>query len=154
MASPYTDPLLWEHAKREAVRRLGGRHSARAMQLAGVLYREAGGRYKGPPTRSQRALAKWTREDWTTASGEKACRQTRGGVRCDRYLPRAAWAMLSPAEIEATRLVKLRAKTQYVRNEPAAREAGKRARKARKNPRRDASEWLWPVLFVLPLIPP
>lgn len=154
MASPYTDPLLWEHAKREAVRRLGGRHSARAMQFAGRLYREAGGRYKGPPTRSQRALAKWTREDWTTASGEKACRQTRTGIRCDRYLPRASWSMLSPAEIEATRRVKLRAKTQYVRNEPAAREAGKRARRARKNPRDEWENWVLPTLFLLPLIPP
>ncbi len=36
-ASPYSDPTLWELAKREAVRRLDGRHSARAMQLAGRL---------------------------------------------------------------------------------------------------------------------
>lgn len=129
--SPYTDPLLWEHAKSEAVRRLGGRHSARAMQLAGRLYREAGGGYRGPRTKAQRALSRWTAEAWTTATGEKACRTTRQGVRCDRYLPRAAWAMLSPAEAAATRRTKLRASKQYVPNEPAARAAGKRARRSR-----------------------
>ena len=42
-----TDPALWEKCKREAVRRLHGRHSARAMQLAGRLYRERGGGYVG-----------------------------------------------------------------------------------------------------------
>lgn len=130
-AQERTDPLLWEHAKREAVRRLGGRHSARAMQLAGRLYREAGGGYRGPRTTAQRSLARWTTEAWTTATGEKACRTTRQGVRCDRYLPRAAWAMLSPAEAAATRRTKLRASKQYVPNEPAARAAGKRARRSR-----------------------
>lgn len=127
--SPYTDPLLWEHAKREAVRRLGGRHSARAMQLAGHLYREAGGGYRGPRTKAQRALSRWTAEAWTTVTGEKACRTTRGGTRCDRYLPRDAWALLSPAEVAATRRTKLRARQQFVPNEPAARAASKRTRR-------------------------
>jgi hypothetical protein len=72
---PYADPELWQRAKEAALRRLGGRHSARAMQVAGALYRAAGGRYRGPPTAAQRSLAKWTREDWTTATGEHACRQ-------------------------------------------------------------------------------
>ena len=80
---------------------------------------------------AQRALARWTTEAWTTATGEKACRTTRQGARCDRYLPRAAWAMLSPAEAAATRRTKLRASTQYVPNEHAARAAGKRARRTR-----------------------
>jgi hypothetical protein len=119
-----TDPLLWEMAKREAVRRLEGRHSARAMQLAGHLYREAGGRYTGPQTGAQCSLARWTRERWTTATGAKACR----GSRCDRYLPADAWSLLSPAEIAATRLVKQRARRQYVGNTAAAREASRIAR--------------------------
>lgn len=126
--SPYSDPALWELAKRVAVERLDGRHSARAMQLAGKLYREAGGGYVGPRTGSQKALTRWTAEDWTTATGAKACRETPAGVRCDRYLPRAAWELLTPAEIAATRAVKLRAKGQYAPNEPAARKAGRAAR--------------------------
>ena len=129
--SPYSDPALWELAKRVAVERLGGRHSARAMQLAGLLYREAGGGYVGPRTGSQRSLTRWTAEDWTTATGAKACRETGAGVRCDRYLPRAAWSLLTPAEAAATRAVKLRSRKQYVRNEPEAQAAGRAVRRSR-----------------------
>lgn len=125
----YSNPLLWEHAKREAVRRLGGRHSARAMQLAGRLYREAGGGYRGPRTAPQRSMARWTSERWTTATGEKACRKTPRGVRCDRYLPAEAWERLSPQEADATRRVKLRSPRQYVANAPAAREAAREAKR-------------------------
>jgi len=130
--SPYSDPALWERAKREAVRRLDGRHSARAMQLAGRLYREAGGGYTGPRTGTQKALARWTAEDWTTATGAKACRKTPAGIRCDRYLPREAWATLTPAQAQATRRVKRKAAGQYVPNEPAAMEAGRKARRAKR----------------------
>lgn len=119
-----TDPMMWEMAKREAVRRLGGRHSARAMQLAGHIYRAAGGGYSGAQTGAQRSLAKWTRERWTTATGAKACH----GSRCDRYLPADAWSLLTPSEIAATRLTKRRSRRQYVANTPAAREASRIAR--------------------------
>lgn len=129
--SPYSDPALWELAKRVAVERLDGRHSARAMQLAGRLYREAGGGYTGPRTGAQKALSQWSAEDWTTATGEKACRKTPSGVRCDRYLPREAWSVLTPAEIAATRAVKVRSKAQYAPNEPAAKAAGRSVRSSR-----------------------
>lgn len=134
-ASPYSDPRLWELAKREAVRRLDGRHSARAMQLAGRLYREAGGGYTGPRTTAQRSLSRWTAEKWTTATGEKACRKTPAGIRCDRYLPSAAWEMLTPAQVKATRRVKQKSGAQYVPNEPAAKAAGRKARRAKKRRR-------------------
>lgn len=94
------------------------------MQLAGKLYRDAGGGYYGPKTEAQRRLTKWTAERWTTATGAKACR----GDRCDRYLPAEAWAMLSPAEIAATRRKKLSATEQYVANTRAAQKASKIAR--------------------------
>jgi hypothetical protein len=125
--SPWTDPELWEAAKAEAVRRLGGRHSARAMQLAGALYREAGGGYRGPRTAAQRSLAKWTRERWTTSTGQKACT----GSRCDRYLPEVAWLLLTPDEVAATRRAKRASSRQYVGNTPAAREASRIARRGR-----------------------
>ena len=127
--SPYADPALWARAKREAVRRLGGRHSARAMQLAGKLYRDAGGTYVGPRSKAQTSLTRWTAERWTTATGAKACRKTAKGTRCDRYLPRAAWEALTPAQAKATRTVKRDAAGQYVANTPAARKAAKRAKK-------------------------
>lgn len=96
------------------------------MQLAGALYREAGGGYCGPLTPAQRSLQKWTSEKWTTATGEKACR----GDRCDRYLPAAAWAALSPQERAETRRKKLKSDEQWVSNTPAAAKAARRARKA------------------------
>jgi hypothetical protein len=95
------------------------------MQLAGKLYRDAGGGYCGSRTRAQRSLTKWTGEKWTTATGAKACR----GDRCDRYLPAAAWAKLSPGEKAATRRKKLKSKKQWVKNTPAAARAGRKARR-------------------------
>lgn len=99
------------------------------MQLAGRLYRSAGGGYVGKRTAAQRKLSTWTAERWTTVTGEKARRVTRQGeVRYDRYLPEAAWALLSPAEVKATRQKKLAARGQYVPNTRAAKRAGRRAR--------------------------
>jgi hypothetical protein len=128
-----TDPALWERCKRAAVRRLGGRHSARAMQLAGHLYREAGGGYTGRRTEAQRKLSRWTAERWTTYTGEKARRVVGGTVRYDRYLPAAAWRMLSPRQVAAARMSKLDARRQYVPNPPAAAAAGRKARRSRKS---------------------
>ena len=125
-----TNPGLWAQVKREAVRKMG-RHSARAMQLAGRLYRQAGGGYCGKPTKEQKKMVKWTRERWRTAPGAEpvACHWTpTGQMRCDRYLPEAAWRALSPAQREVTRATKKRARKQYVPNAPVARAAGKRAR--------------------------
>lgn len=128
-----TRPDLWKQAKEDAIATLG-RHSARAMQLAGRLYREAGGGYCGDKTQAQRKMTKWTREDWRTAPGApgKACRVTPSGqMRCDRYLPAEAWKKLSPAQIAATRRTKKSAKRQYVPNAPAAKRAGAQARRSR-----------------------
>lgn len=125
-----TNPSLWEKSKERAVARLGGRFSARAMQLAARLYREAGGRYCGAKTEAQRSMTKWTREDWRTAPGAptKACRRVRGKVVCDRYLPARAWLALSPAERKATRARKQAARGQWVPNTPRAKTEGSRAR--------------------------
>lgn len=123
-----TDPDLWEASKAKAIRRLGGRFSARAMQLAGKLYRDEGGGYCGGKTAAQRALSKWTVERWQTQTGDKACRIVGERVRCDRYLPAAAWAKLSASEARATRAKKLASRKQFVANTPAARAAGKKAR--------------------------
>lgn len=128
-----TKPALWAKSKLQAVKRLG-RHSARAMQLAARLYREAGGGYCGTHTQAQRKMTKWTREDWRTAPGApaKACRKLPSGkLKCDRYLPAKAWTKLSPAQRAATRRVKLKAGEQYVPNAPAAARAGRKVRAGR-----------------------
>lgn len=127
-----TNPRLWEASKALAVKRLGGRFSARAMQLAAKMYQAEGGRYCGKKTKSQNSMRKWTREKWTTAPGANkvACRKTRGGKTvCDRYLPKAAWAKLTPTQRAATRSKKLSARGQWVANTDSARRAGKAARR-------------------------
>ena len=58
------DPDKWARAKARARKKLGG-HSARAMQLATKYYKEAGGRYEGAKSSSNR-LSRWGKEDWVT----------------------------------------------------------------------------------------
>lgn len=94
-----TNEKLWEKAKAEAKAKMGGKHSARAMQLAGKIYKEKGGDYTGPKTKAQKSMEKWTDEKWTTSSGKPS-----EGKR--RYLPEKAWKALSPAEKAATNKAK------------------------------------------------
>lgn len=134
-----TDSVLWEQAKADARRRACrkngarcGTWDARMAQDAGRIYRDAGGRYCGARTASQTSMSKWTKERWTTASGKPACRKTtKAGTCADRYLPAAAWKALSPAERRKTQSAKARGKTQFVPNTPAARAAGRKARRGR-----------------------
>ena len=129
-SSGRTDPALWEQSKararaeacRSGTRRCGT-WDARMGQRAGKLYRDAGGGYCGPKTPAQRSMQQWTREEWTTVTGEKACQRIRGKIVCDRYLPKKAWAKLSPQEQEATRRKKRAGRTQFVPNTPAAAKA-------------------------------
>jgi hypothetical protein len=91
-----TNPQLWEKAKSEAKSKLGGKHSARAMQLAGKIYKDRGGGYTGSKSSAQKSLSKWTKEDWGTKSGKPS------GETGERYLPKKARESLSPAEYAAT----------------------------------------------------
>jgi hypothetical protein len=125
-----TNPALWERsktkAKAEACRsgtRRCGTWDARIAQRAGKLYRDAGGGYCGKKTPSQRSLSKWTAEEWTTATGEKACVRKGSRIVCDRYLPAKAWSKLTSSEQQATRRKKKAGRTQFVPNTKAARRA-------------------------------
>jgi len=91
-----TNEALWSRAKAEAKAKMGGKHSARAIQLAGKIYKQRGGGYTGPKTSSQKSMTKWTKEDWGTKSGKPS------GKTGERYLPRAAIKSLSSAEYAAT----------------------------------------------------
>jgi hypothetical protein len=93
-----SNPALWERAKSQAKSRMGGKHSARAMQLAVSIYKKAGGKYKGAKASSNK-LAKWTKEKWTTSSGKPS-----EGKR--RYLPKKAWSALSSSEKRSTNAAK------------------------------------------------
>ena len=46
------DPKKWSAAKARAKRKMGGKHSARAMQLATKYYKDAGGTYSGKSNQS------------------------------------------------------------------------------------------------------
>jgi hypothetical protein len=91
-----TNEKLWEKAKSEAKAKMGGKHSARAMQLAGKIYKDKGGEYAGEKTKAQKSLSKWTKEDWGTKSGKKSSETG------ERYLPKKAIKALSSAEYAAT----------------------------------------------------
>ena len=68
-----TDPELWERSKAEAKAKMGGKHSARAMQLATQIYKKKGGGYSGAkPTSKNNSLKKWTKQDWQWSKEKKA----------------------------------------------------------------------------------
>jgi hypothetical protein len=131
-----TNPELWKRAKAKAKAeacRSGSRRcgswDARMAQRAGAIYREAGGDYCGTKTAPQKAISKWTHEDWRTVTGDAACARVRGRIVCDRYLPAKAWKALTPAQQAATRRKKKAARGQFAPNTKAAKTAGKKARR-------------------------
>ena len=121
------DPKKWAAAKARAKRKMGGKWSARAAQLAVAYYKKSGGGYSGPK-KADNSLSKWTKQNWRTRDGKKAKRK--GGTA--RYLPDAAWKSLSKSEAKATDAKKRRARRKgkgVVPNTRKAKAAGKRARK-------------------------
>jgi hypothetical protein len=95
-----TKPALWARAKAQAKAKMGGKHSARAMQLAVKIYKKAGGGYRGSKSSSNK-LSKWGKQKWQTSSGKKS-----EGKR--RYLPKKAWKALTAKEKSATNAAKAR----------------------------------------------
>ena len=97
--TPRTDPALWEAVKAEVTASdKGGRPgqwSARKAQRSVQLYKERGGGYLGPKD-PDNALARWTKQDWRTRSGGESLETG------ERYLPAAAFDLLTPAEVGAT----------------------------------------------------
>jgi phospholipase/lecithinase/hemolysin len=95
-----SNPELWEKAKAQAKAKMGGKHSARAMQLAGKIYKDKGGSYTGSKTKEQKSLSEWTKQKWGTKSGKPS---TIGpGATGERYLPEKAIKSLSAKEYAAT----------------------------------------------------
>lgn len=95
-----TNEKLWEKSKAEAKAKMEGKHSARAMQLAGKIYKDKGGSYSGSKTKAQKDLSKWTKEDWGTKSGKPSTQGSK--ATGERYLPKKAREALSPKEYAAT----------------------------------------------------
>ncbi|SNS96912.1 hypothetical protein SAMN06893096_111154 [Geodermatophilus pulveris] len=129
-AADYTDPELRERLKEEikAGDRGGrpGQWSARKSQLLTREYEAQGGgyRHEGERTESQRHLQEWGDQDWHTADGGD---RARGSGGTSRYLPDAAWELLSDDEKRATDAKKKGSDQQHVANTDAAKEARKAA---------------------------
>ncbi|RKH42173.1 hypothetical protein [Corallococcus sicarius] len=129
----YTDPALRERLKKRIMKGdkggQPGQWSARKAQLLASEYKKAGGGYQGSRSGTQRHLKSWTAEQWQTQDGSPRARH---GRTTARYLPKDAWAHLSPAQKKATERRKRtgsRAGNQFVSNTPAARRARKQATK-------------------------
>lgn len=92
------DPAKWAKAKAKAKAKMGGKHSARAMQLAVKYYKQMGGRYKGSKSSSNK-LSKWSKQDWGYVSkgDEKKPKAKKG-----RYLPKSVRTSLTDAQKRAT----------------------------------------------------
>jgi len=96
------DPAKWEAAKREATSRMGGKHSARAMQLAVQIYKKSGGEYSGKkPAPSTNKLRKWTKQDWKWTGKDH---EGEGGEGV--YLPARAQAALKSTEAGRAKLTR------------------------------------------------
>lgn len=95
-----SNPQLWERAKKAAVARMGGRHSARAMQLAAKIYRERGGKYTGGKTKAQKSMTKWSKQDWGTKSGKPSVLGK--SATGERYLPKKERDKLTKKQYAAT----------------------------------------------------
>ena len=125
------DPKKWSAAKARAKRKMGGKWSARAAQLAVSYYKKSGGGYSGPKKASNK-LTKWTKQRWTTRDGKPAKRKNRKGVTVPaRYLPDKAWKSMSKGEAKATDAKKRAGSRKgkgVVANTRKAKKAGKRAR--------------------------
>lgn len=114
-----TNPELWEKAKAEAKAKMGGKHSARAMQLATKIYKDKGGKYEGAKS-SSNSLSKWTKQDWDYAGKEGK----------SRYLPKKARESLSAGEKAAGSRAKNKATKsgkQTAKYTPAERKAVRKA---------------------------
>lgn len=123
-----TNPSLWSRCKSEAKSRMGGKHSARAMQLAVKLYKQRGGGFRGgKPTARTNKMKKWTKQKWMYLSDYKKKDKNKAETDLNdakgRYLPEAKWESLKPKEREATdRKKKQEGKyTQYVPNTEKAK---------------------------------
>ena len=129
-AGDYTEPELRARLKEEikAGDRGGrpGQWSARKSQLLAREYEAQGGGYvhEGERTEAQQHLSEWTGQDWHTADDATRARGEDGTAR---YLPDAAWALLSPEEQQATDRQKRSGDTQHVPNTEAAQEARRAA---------------------------
>ena len=88
----YTKPDLRERLKKKIMAGTkggnAGQWSARKSQMLAAEYKAAGGGYKGGKTAQAKSLDKWTKQEWTTASGKPS------GKTGEVYAPKKTIAAL------------------------------------------------------------
>lgn len=118
-------PVKWARAKAKAKAKMGGKHSARAMQLAVKYYKDMGGTYAGKKS-SKNKLSKWSKEKWDYVSkGDKKKPKKKRG----RYLPESVRQSLSPSQKSATNR---RKKAASAKGKPRAKYSKSIASKVRR----------------------
>ncbi len=119
------DPAKWARAKAKAKGKMGGKHSARAMQLAVKYYKDMGGRYSGKKS-SKNKLSKWSKQKWdyVVKADKKKPKAKRG-----RYLPESVRKSLSASEKAATNR---RKRAASAKGKPKAKYSKKIAGKVRR----------------------
>jgi len=118
------DPKKWAAAKARAKAKMGGKHSARAMQLAVKYYKDSGGTYSGKK-KSTNKLSKWTKQKWRTKSGKPSSKTG------ERYLPEKAIKSLSAKEYAATTKAKRKGTKQGKQFVKQPKKIAKKTRKYR-----------------------
>ncbi len=119
------DPAKWARAKAKAKAKMGGKHSARAMQLAVKYYKDMGGTYSGKKS-SKNKLSKWSKEKWDYVSkGDKKKPKKKRG----RYLPETVRKSLTKSQKAATNRKKRKATAS---GRPKAKYSKAVARKVRR----------------------
>ena len=120
------DPAKWARAKARAKAKMGGKHSARAMQLAVKYYKDAGGRYSGKKS-SGNKLKKWGDQKWDYVSkGDKKKPKSKRG----RYLPKSVRESLTPSEKASTNRAKREANARSRRKAKYSKSIARKVRNA------------------------
>lgn len=119
------DPQKWARAKARAKAKMGGKHSARAMQLAVKYYKDMGGTYSGKKS-SSNSLKKWGKQKWGYVSKGDAKKPK---AKRGRYLPESVRKSLSPSEKSSTNRAKRKASAS---GKPSAKYSRRIRRKVRR----------------------
>lgn len=88
----YSDPGLRESIKSRIMAGgkggAPGQWSARKAQMVAQEYKAKGGGYEGGPSKEQKSLKRWTKQDWTTPSGKPSTQGPK--ATGEVYAPRKA----------------------------------------------------------------
>jgi len=101
------DPACWERSKRRAKAKMGGKHSARAMQLAVKYYKDAGCKYVGPKKKT--SLGKWSKQKWKYSGGDKPGPGGKGVYLPEKKIARLKASSSGKAKLRRAAAIKAKA---------------------------------------------